>query len=338
MSHDLGCSGFYFTFFHVNHYVPLIAAVGVWYALAKHTTGAQSVFGERFSKAVFTVYPLVVPPTFLYHLFLAPGVPAGVKTVGSILSLFIGVPTIIVSVVVLGMLEARMRATGSTGTVGWLRQLPWGNPAFGGLAMGMLTFGLGGAFAYALLSEGLAPLLHNTFAVPGYFHAFTSAGVTVTFMGAVYALLPGLMRRRLWAPAAARIQPYLMGAGATIFVLFGVTAGYLGVPRRVPGITNTGNAPPAWSTLMNITEGIGGLLMVVAGGLFFAVLIGTFLAGRQVSEDSHNVVPVESLAMDSVRKGMTWAAAIPGVMVVVLIVTVTIASFEVMRRWPFLLD
>lgn len=323
----------YFTFFHVNHYVPLVAAVGAWYALAKHTTGAQSVLGERFSKAVFTAYPLIVPPTFLYHLFLAPGVPAEVKTIGSLLSLFIGVPTVIVSVVVLGMLEARMRAAGARGAFGWLGALPWGNPAFAGLAMAMLTSGLGGAFAYALLSEGLATLLHGTFVVPGYFHAFTSAGVTLTFMATTYALLPGLTGRHLWGLRLAALQPYLMAIGATIFVIFGVAAGYAGVPRRVSSIAYAGAAPPGWTPLMNVTEAVGGLLMVLAGGLFFAVVLGTLLAGRRAPAEA----PARATAPEPALGTMTWAAATPAVLVVGLIVAVSVASFELVRRWPFLL-
>lgn len=330
----------YFTFFHVNHYVPLIAAVGVWYALAKHTTGAQSVLGERFSKAVFTVYPLIVPPTFLYHLFLAPGVPAAVKTVGSLLSLFIGVPTIIVSVVVLGMMEARARQQGAGGAFGWLRRLPWGEPAFSGLAMGMLTFGVGGAFAYALLSEGLAPLLHGTFVVPGYFHAFTSAGVTLTFMAALYALLPVLTGRQLWGRAAAQLQPYLLTAGTVIFVVFGVLAGFQGVPRRVADIAYGGSAPASWAPLMNLTEAVGGLLMMAGGVLFFVIVIGTVVAGRRMGK----IVPAPAEAASihkgapewAPRPGMTWAAAAPALVVVVLIAVVSIASFEIMTRWPLM--
>lgn len=327
----------YFTFFHVNHYLPLIASVGLWYALAKHTTGARSVLGERFSKAVFTIYPVIVPPTFLYHLFLAPGVPAAVKTIGSVLSLLIGVPTIIVSVVVLGMLEARMRAAGATGAFGWLRRLPWSTPAFGALAMSMLTFGLGGAVAYALLAEGLAPLFHGTFVVPGYFHAFTGAGVTLTFMAVTYALLPGMTGRRLWGGALARLQPYLTTTGAVIFVIFGVAAGYTGVPRRVPSIVYAGEAPQHWALLMTITGGAGGLLMVIGGALFYAVVIGTLLAGRR-QPAAEVARPTGEAALMAAPPRMTWAAVAPALLVVGLIVIVAVGSFELMRRWPFIVD
>lgn len=331
MAYNMG----YFTFFHVNHYVPLIAAVGVWYALAKYTTGAESVFGERFSKAVFTAYPLIVPPTFLYHLFLAPGIPDSLKTIGSILSLFIGVPTIIVSIVVLGMLESRMRALGASGSLGWLRKLPWGSPAFAGLAMSMLAFGLGGAFAYALLTEGLAPLLHGTFVVPGYFHAFTAAGVTLTFIAATYALLPGLAGRPLWGQGLARVQPYLMLAGTAFFVTFGVAAGLSGVPRRVASIAYGGSAPPSWPLLMNLTAAVGGLLMVTSLALFFAVVVGTLFASRSAPA-FESLAPTLASQPAQAPPRMTWVAAMPAVLVIMLIVIVSVTSFELMRDWAFI--
>jgi cytochrome c oxidase subunit 1 len=321
----------YFTYFHVNHYVPLVAAVGAWYALAKHTTGARSVYGERFSKAVFTVYPLVVPPTFLYHLFLAPGVPENVKTVGSLLSLLIGVPTLVVGIVVFGMLEARVRSEGPAGAFGWMRRLPWAEPAFAGLATSMLTFGLGGAFAYALLSEGLAGLLHGTFVVPGYFHAFTGAGVTLTFMAVTYAALPGLLGRPLAFRRAATVQPYLMAVGAALFVVFGTLAGFAGVPRRTPDISYGGAAPSEWAGLMNLTQLGGGLLMVTAGALFFAVVLRTAFGASRV--EAPRALPPRTPVQPA---GMTWVSAVPALLVVLLIVAVSIASYELLHRGAFL--
>jgi cytochrome c oxidase subunit 1 len=337
----LGYMMSYFTYFHVNHYVPLVAAVGAWYALAKHTTGARPVYGERFSKIVFTAYPLVVPPTFLYHLFLAPGVPDQVKTVGSLLSLFIGVPTLIVGMVVFGMLEARMRGLGGRkGAFSWLGQLPWRDPAFAGLVMSMLTFGLGGAFAYALLSEGLAGLLHGTFVVPGYFHAFTGAGVTLTFMAVTFAALPHLLRRELALQRLAQVQPYLMALGASIFVVAGTVSGLSGVPRRVPYVSYGGEAPPSWATLMNLTQLGGGLLMVAAGVLFFLVIARTTYGARtvtrRVTPTGTPVGPALREAPATTAGSMTWVSAIPAIIVVLLVVAVSIVSFELLRRGAFL--
>jgi cytochrome c oxidase subunit 1 len=290
------------------------------------------VYGERFSKLVFTVYPLVVPPTFLYHLFLAPGVPDQVKTVGSLLSLFIGVPTLVVGIVVFGMLEARMRALeNQRGATAWLARLPWRDPAFAGLAMSMLTFGLGGAFAYALLSEGLAGLLHGTFVVPGYFHAFTGAGVTLTFMAVTYAALPRLLDRPLAAAGVARVQPYIMALGAGVFVVAGTFAGFSGVPRRVPYIAYGGDAPTSWSVLMNITQLGGGLLMIAAGLLFFAVVVRTTFGARATEPTGPQLrdLPVATAG------SMTWISAVPALVVIALVIAVSVASFELLSRGAF---
>ena len=80
--------------FHNLHYLPLMATVLVWYILMQALTGTKSVFGARFSKIVFSLYLVFVPPTSLYHMFLDPGLPEYVKVAGSVLSLFVSVPTL----------------------------------------------------------------------------------------------------------------------------------------------------------------------------------------------------------------------------------------------------
>jgi cytochrome c oxidase subunit 1 len=56
--------------FHNMHYLPLMATVLVWYVLVEALTGVKSIFGARFSKIVFALYLVFVPPTSLYHMFL----------------------------------------------------------------------------------------------------------------------------------------------------------------------------------------------------------------------------------------------------------------------------
>ena len=91
--------------FHNMHYLPLLATVVVWYALVQELTGVHSIFGAAFSKVAFAAYLVFVPPTSLYHMFLEPDLPETVRTLGSLLSLFIGVPTVLVFLV----LTARSR-------------------------------------------------------------------------------------------------------------------------------------------------------------------------------------------------------------------------------------
>ena len=58
--------------FHNMHYLPLMATVVLWYVLMENLTGVKSIFGPKFSKIIFALYMIFVPPTSLYHMFLEP--------------------------------------------------------------------------------------------------------------------------------------------------------------------------------------------------------------------------------------------------------------------------
>ncbi|MFQ5939595.1 MAG: cbb3-type cytochrome c oxidase subunit I, partial [Alphaproteobacteria bacterium] len=51
--------------FHNVHYLPLMATVVLWYVLMEEIAGVESIFGRRFSKIVFALYLIFVPPTSL---------------------------------------------------------------------------------------------------------------------------------------------------------------------------------------------------------------------------------------------------------------------------------
>ena len=153
--------------FHNLHYLPLMGTVLVWYVLVRELTGVTSSFGGRFSKLVFSLYLVFVPPTSLYHMFLEPGLAPSIRVLGSILSLFVGVPTVAVFLLLTISLEQHARAQGARGLLGWLKRLPWHEPAMTALGMAVVNLALGGTFAFVLIQEKLAPLLSDTFFVPG---------------------------------------------------------------------------------------------------------------------------------------------------------------------------
>jgi len=163
--------------FHNVHYLPLMATVVLWYVLMENVTGVKSIFGPNFSKTVFALYLIFVPPTSLYHLFLEPDLAEPVRVVGSLLSLFIAVPTILVFLVIVASLETHARAQGARGLFGWMKLLPWDNPAMAAVGMATVNLALGGVFSLVLIQEKLAVLLSDTFYVPGYFHFFTVGAV-----------------------------------------------------------------------------------------------------------------------------------------------------------------
>ncbi|MEE9268381.1 MAG: cbb3-type cytochrome c oxidase subunit I [Thermoplasmata archaeon] len=318
--------------FHNMHYLPLMSTVLVWYVLAEATTGVKSVFSRRLSKSVFFLYLLVVPPTSLYHVFLEPDVASGVKLMGSVLALLISVPTIAVFLIIVASLQASANGQGARGLFGWLRYLPWRNPAFSAMALAWVAALGGGVVANVLILERVAPLLSDTFAIPGYFHFLTIA-VTLTFIGALIYMIPALTGHRLWMPSLARALPFVLIAGVTLFAVAGTWAGFLGVPRRTLEFDYGGAAPSSWAPLMTAV-GIGGVIMVAAGVVYVSILAITALrdmrSGLRVED-----WPVASFRVeDSVGQSAWFGPAAVAVLVAGMYV-VTILAFRLMRSLPF---
>lgn len=318
--------------FHIYHYIPALTLVGVAYVLVEATADAHSIYAKQLAKALFLMYPIFVPPTFIYHLLVDPTLPPNVKTVGTVLSLLVGVPTLLHTFIILGMLESRMRGAGY-GRIAWLRRLPWGNPAFASLTVGFLTLFIGGTMAYLLLQAPLAAMLHNTFFVPAYIHPIAGGGANIIYMGALYLSLPVLLGRRLWGLRLARVQPYLMGLGLTIMAVFGAAAGLAGVPRRYAALA--AGSPERWTVLLNVALGIGAMLALTAGVLFVVIVAMTALFGERVSSPLDAVV---DLAPPDLPVGSgptsTPVALVPAIAFVVTVVFMTLWAFRHLAGLP----
>ncbi|MEK6977202.1 MAG: cbb3-type cytochrome c oxidase subunit I [Candidatus Hydrothermarchaeota archaeon] len=320
--------------FHVFHYIPAMTMIGVAYMLVELVLDAKSVYSKNVAKALFVLYPAVVPPTFFYHLLVDPTTSPLVKGLGSSLSLLIGMPTILHMFIILGMMEARVRSAGHGGLFAWMRHLPWRNPAFVCLAMGMLTMGLGGVLSYTLIHWGASEMLHGTFAVPAYIHPIAAGGPTLIYMGGAYYLVTGLTRRQLRYPSLARLQPCMVALGLLIFGTFGSIAGYLGVPRRTPEISYSGLAPSAWSLPMNIAVGIGAVLTAL-GILTFLFIVGATALRGERAEGLGVFKGLEPPALPVVREVKeTPTALVPGIVFICLAILLTILAFQLMEAWP----
>ncbi|HYH40005.1 MAG TPA: cbb3-type cytochrome c oxidase subunit I, partial [Azospirillum sp.] len=249
--------------FHNLHYLPLMATVLVWYVLTEHLTGVTSIHGARLSKIVFAAYLVFVPPTSLYHMFLEPNLSEGVRVVGSLLSLFVSVPTLAAFAIIVSSLEASARARGAAGFFGWMRGLPWGNPAMANMGWAVVNMMIGITFAFVLIQGELAPMLSDTFFVPGYFHFFAVGVLTQTFLAALMVMLPPLTGGALWRPALLARVPAAVTLGLLVFGAAGIAAGVMGVPRRVFDVSYGGMAPGAWTALMALV-GVGATIFAVA--------------------------------------------------------------------------
>jgi hypothetical protein len=128
------------------------------------------------------------------------------------------------------------------------------------LVISMLLFGLGGALGYLIHGINLT--------IPAHYHGVTS-GVTMSFIGVAYYLLP---RMGFSAPGRiAGIQPYFYGVGQALYIVGLATAGFQNVQRKVAG-AEQGLHTTGKIISMSIM-GIGGMISVVGGVLFLVVVI-----------------------------------------------------------------
>jgi cytochrome c oxidase subunit 1 len=319
--------------FHNLHYLPLMGTVIIWYALVQDMTGVGSIFGQRFSKGIFTLYLVFVPPTSLYHMFLEPDLSPILRGLGSLLSLFISVPTIAVFLVIVSSLEAHARARGARGLFGWLPMLPWQEPAMAAIGMAVANLALGGIFAFVLIQERLAPLLSDTFFVPAYFHFLTIGTVTLTLLAAFTWSMPALFDRPLWAPRLLSILPYTLTAGLVLFGVAGMAAGLNGMPRRVLDVSYDGTAPQLWTAMSPIIS-LGAVVMALSLLLYIALLVGTALGAGRWQAIAEPPSFILAAAEGAAIRQKAWTAPLCVLVLIIGMYAATILTFALLRALP----
>ena len=328
--------------FHNVHYLPLMATVILWYVLMENVTGVKSIFGENFSKIVFALYLIFVPPTSLYHMFLEPDLAEAVRVVGSLLSLFIAVPTILLFVIIVASLETHARAQGARGLFGWMKVLPWDNPAMAAVGMATVNLALGGVFSLVLIQEKLAVLLSDTFFVPGYFHFLTVGTVSLTFIATLVYVIPALTENQCWRPNILSRLPYVLTIGLVLFGTGGIWAGYHGVPRRIFDLSyhvddplEHIDAPFVWGTLMGVI-GAGSLLMTIVLAIYVYALVRMLISvSGEVGVRLENL-KVVSWSGSVIAGQRAWVGPLAVFALVAAMYFFTALSFEILEGVPIL--
>jgi len=151
------------------------------------------------------------------------------------------------------------------GLLGGERVPPVARPLRAALITSIVLFGVGGIIGFMIQGSNVK--------IPAHYHG-SIVGVTLALMGVVYLLLP---RLGFGEPAGrwATLQAYLYGAGQLLHVIGLVWSGGYGVQRKVAGSEQvlTSFQEVAAMGLM----GLGGLIAVVGGLLFVAVVLHAML-------------------------------------------------------------
>ncbi len=330
-------------FGHSSQQINVAAQVAGWYAIAALTVGAKPI-SEKVSRTAFLFYICFLLLASAHHILVDPGISSEWKVFNTSYALFLAVlGSMIHGMSVPGAVEVAQRRNGFTqGVFGWLRKAPWGNPAFAGMFMSVILFGiLGGISGVIMGTEQLNIIMHNTLYVPGHFHGTVVAGTTLTFMALSYLVVPLIFRRELVFKRLAQWQPYLFGIGTTGLAVFMMAAGTLGVSRRHWDMAFSDAAmsfdyPPA-AFLMMALNGISGIIASIGGIAFIVVIVCSILFGKKRDDAAAKADPVVFQGGGEVVSGVGDAGTlkIPGTVMLVGIFFVAFVLYYFVN-WKYL--
>ncbi|HQX80368.1 MAG TPA: cbb3-type cytochrome c oxidase subunit I [Vicinamibacterales bacterium] len=318
-------------FGHPLVYFWLMPAYVLWYTVMPRIAGGR-LFSDQLARMVFILFVILSTPVGFHHQFADPGISAGWKFVHTITTFAILFPSFVTAFTVIASLEVAGRMKGAKGLFDWIGRLPWSDPFFAAMALAILSFAFGGFGGAINAAYGMNAMVHNTAWIMGHFHVTLGTTSALTFMGAMYWLMPRLLGRELRLVALARIQPWLWFIGMGIFSTSFHIAGLRGLPRRVYSASLAGDQGAAWSGLATMGA-IGGVVLFLSAMAFVAVVVATWTAGRKIDGPAFEfAVPLEPVTSLGVwdRLGM-WT--IVGIVFVILAYAYPLATLIMTPRF-----
>jgi len=280
---------------HPVVYFWLMPAYLLWYTVLPKIAGGR-LFSDPLARVVFVLFLLLSTPVGIHHQYLDPGIADGFKFIAMTNTMFLLLPSLLTAFTVVASVEHGARQRGGTGLFGWLRALPWRDPAFTGMMLAGLMFAAGGFSGMINAGLNINYLVHNTLWVPGHFHLTVGTAVALTFMAATYWLWPQLTNRRLYSRPIGLAQVVLWFVGMALMSNAMHVAGLLGVPRRTAEPQYEGFAfEPMFGSIaeLDIQLAVGGTILFVST-LLFVVNIALSSGTPRVSGLSSSLPPALS--------------------------------------------
>ncbi|MFN8475643.1 MAG: cbb3-type cytochrome c oxidase subunit I [Anaerolineae bacterium] len=270
---ELARTFFWFTG-HPLVYFWLLPAYISWYGMMPKQVGGK-LFSMPLAYLTFWLFLVFSTPVGFHHQYVDPGVPDFWKWVHALLTYGVFFPSLLTAFNVVASLELGGRARGGKGVLGWIPKLPWGDPSVAAQLLAMIVFAFGGIGGLINASYNINLVIHNTTWVPGHFHTTVGTGVTLTFIGILYWMLPYLTGRKLWRPRWAVTQAWVWAIGVMIFSTGLHRLGLLGAPRR----TMLGAAMEAYGSsdtrIWTMMTATGGMIMFLSLVIFVVVVVMT---------------------------------------------------------------
>ncbi len=264
---------------HPLVYFWLLPVYVVWYGMLPKQVGGK-LFSDSLARLAFWGFLVLSTPVGFHHMFADPGVPVAWKYIHTALTFMVVIPSMMTAFTVIASLERAGRARGGKGTFGWIKALPWNDPAVTAQLLGGLSFFAGGLGGIINASGSLDLVVHNTAWIPGHFHTTVASATTLGIMGVTFWMIPNLTGKPLRAVKAALASTWIWFVGVMIFAVGMHWLGLLGAPRRVP-LATASYSNPTWVTPEAITA-VGGSIMFIGAIFYFWSIIATLL-GKEKS-------------------------------------------------------
>jgi cytochrome c oxidase subunit 1 len=222
-------------------------------------------------RVAFVLFLVFSMPIGMHHLFADPQIGAGFKFVHAAMTALVSVPTLLTVFTIVASVEIAGRLRGGTGVLGWLRKLPWDNPAMLAVAFSFVMLGFGGAGGIINMSYQLNETVHNTQWVTGHFHLMFGGAIVIMYFLIAYELWPQLTQCAPLPQRLVKLQLWLWFVGMLVLTMPWHLVGLLGMPRRMAyyDYSNPVLQPQAWTVTMST---FGGLILVVSAVIFVYVL------------------------------------------------------------------
>src|SRR5688500_17267811 len=295
-----------FWFFgHALVYFWLLPAYTMFYTMLPKLAGGK-LFSDLAGRIAAFLFLLFSVPVGVHHQFSDPSITKGVKMFQGLLTFGVAIPSFITAFTIAASLEYAGRKRGSKGLFGWMKKLPYLDPnrfLFAYLIAGLILFVFGGLTGLVNASYQLNNVVHNTAWMPGHFHMTVAGPVFLAIIGMSTYLFSKLSGKPVFLPKVNVIIPYLWVIGILIFSTGLSWGGLIGEPRRTNlGLTylNPANElyTPEWvpTTMLAL---LGGIIMTIAGILYFLVFFGTML--RKKKTEGLLELPVSEVLYDEKR-------------------------------------
>lgn len=295
-----------FWFFgHALVYFWLLPAYIMFYTILPKVAGGK-LYSDLAGRIALFLFLLFSVPVGVHHQFSDPSISKGIKMFQGLLTYGVSIPSFITAFTIAATLEYAGRKRGAKGLFGWMTKLPYLDPnkfLFAYLIAGLILFIFGGLTGLVNASYQLNNVVHNTAWMPGHFHMTVAGPVFLAIIGMSIYLYSKTSGKRIFLPKVNVIIPYLWLIGVLIFSTGLSWGGLIGEPRR----TNLGMTylnpkselfTPEWvpTTMLAL---FGGIIMTIAGILFFVVFFGTMFSKRK--EEAVLELPVSEAYHDEKR-------------------------------------